>query len=122
MNEGREALPETLGPFGDQKKNNCNVELENRYKSISEKETSNFVKSNGNKNTSRKIDGYMKVFIDWLDNICHENREIHEIEAKKLNMYLARFFLSVRKPDDIEYEPDTLKSNLGSFSPYLRDV
>lgn len=66
MNEGREALPEIPGPFGDQKKNYSNVELKNRYKSISEKETSDFVKSKGNKNTSRKTDGHMKVFIDCL--------------------------------------------------------
>ena len=36
-------------------------------------------------------------------------------------MYLARFFLTVRKKDNEEYEPDTLKSFQSSFQRYLRE-
>ncbi|XP_056009549.1 uncharacterized protein LOC130051556 [Ostrea edulis] len=116
-----EAYLEIPGPNGDQNVNYGNFDVENRFKAISESETTEFIQSKRNKNTSRKTEGHMKVLYDWLVNICDENRRLHEIPAKELNMYLARFFLSVRKPDGGEYEPDTLRGYLGSFSRYLRD-
>ena len=36
-------------------------------------------------------------------------------------MYLARFFLTVRKQDKEEYEPDTLKSFQSRFQRYLAE-
>lgn len=36
-------------------------------------------------------------------------------------MYLASFFLSVRRPDGSGYEPKTLRGFLGSFARHLRE-
>lgn len=105
---------ENAGPSGDD-----NFEVGSRFMQVSEQETSEFVKNNRNKNTARKTEGNVKILYNWLTEVCIEARRLYEIPPPELNMYLARFFLSVRRPGGSEYEPETLRGYLGSFARHL---
>lgn len=55
-----------------------------------------------------------------MTEVCTEARKLYEIPPPELNMYLARFFQSVRTGGS-EYEPETLRGYLGSFARHLRE-
>jgi hypothetical protein len=116
---------ENPGPSGDSGNTLENfelgLELQSRFVTVTELETSTFVQNNRNKNTAQKTEGNTKIMYNWLSEICKETRKMHEIPPTELNMYLARFFLSIRRPDGSEYEPDKIRGYLGSFSRHLRD-
>lgn len=106
---GKDVVRENTGPSGAFR----NFEVGSRFLQVSEQETSEFVKNNRNKNTTRKTKGNVKILYNWLTEVCTEARKFYEIPPPELNMYLARFFLSVRRPDGSEYEPETLRGFLG---------
>lgn len=108
-------------PSGDNNAAYGNFEVGSRFLQVSEQETSEFVKNNRNKNTARKTEGNVKILYSWLTEVCTEARKLYEIPPPELNMYLARFFLSVRRPGGSEYEPETLRGYLGSFARHLRE-
>lgn len=108
-------------PSGDNNAAYGNFEVGSRFLQVSEQETSEFVKNNRNKNTARKTEGNVKILYNWLTEVCTEARKLYEIPPPELNMYLARFFLSVRRPGGSEYEPETLRGYLGSFARHLRE-
>ena len=79
-----------------------------------------FVESMKNKNTKSKTTVDLKNFKEWMRNEhLNEDRNLEDIPSRILDMYLARFFLTVRKQDKEEYEPDTFKSFKSSFQRYL---
>lgn len=109
-------------PSGDNNAAYGNFEVGSRFLQVSEQETSEFVKNNRNKNTAiKKTEGNVKILYSWLTEVCTEARKLYEIPPPELNMYLARFFLSVRRPGGSEYEPETLRGYLGSFARHLRE-
>ena len=87
-----------------------------------ENDTLAFVESMKNKNTKSKTTSDLKNFKEWMRNEnLNEDRNLEDIPPRELDMYLARFFLTVRKQDKEEYEPDTLKSFQSSFLRYLAE-
>ena len=87
-----------------------------------ENDTFAFVESMKNKNTKSKTTSDLKNFKEWMRNEnLNEDRNLEDIPPRELDMYLARFFLTVRKQDKEEYEPDTLKSFQSSFQRYLAE-
>ena len=52
---------------------------------------------------------------------CCEERSIETIAPEDLDLYMARFFISIRKKNDKEYEPDSLKSYQSSLHHYLTE-
>lgn len=85
-----------------------------RYREVTEAETFNFVESMKNPNTKAKTMSDLKKFNEWLLSVGEE-RSIETIAPENLDLYMARFFLSIRKKNDIEYEPDSLKSYQSSL-------
>ena len=83
-------------------------------------DTFEFVESMKNKNTVRKTKGDLKKFEEYLRSL-NESRAVHEIEPSNLDSYMARFFLSAKRSDGREYEPDSLKSFQSSIHRYLVD-
>lgn len=53
-------------------------------------------------------------------NVPDAPLQIEEIEPTGLSRILSKFFISVRRQDETEYEPTTIRSFLQSFSRYLR--
>lgn len=83
-------------------------------------DTQDFINGMKNENTSRKTDGNVKKLKKWLET-KGEHRDVFEIPAPDLNIYLARFFMTIKQDNGQEYEPDTLRSFQGSFQRCLRD-
>ena len=83
-------------------------------------DTVKFVESMKNKNTLRKTKGELKKFEEYLCSV-NEMRPVSEIDARGLDTYLARFFLSAKKNNGEEYEPDSLKSFQLSVNRHLND-
>ena len=91
-----------------------------RFREVSDSETYEFVESMKNQNTQMKTHSDLKKIHSWLESIG-EQRKVESIPSKELDLYLARFFLSVKKKNDKEYEPDTLKAYQASLHRYLAD-
>jgi hypothetical protein len=49
----------------------------------------------------------------------NKNRQIHEISANELYLYLCQFIVSQRQKNGDAYEPVTLRSMISSFERYL---
>ena len=65
-----------------------------------ENDTLAFVESMKNKNTKSKTTSDLKNFKERMRNEnLNENRNLEDIPPRELDMYLARFFLTVRKQD-----------------------
>ena len=59
-----------------------------------------FVESMKIRNTKSKITVNLKYFKEWMRNEhLNEDRNLEDIPPRELDMYLARFFLTVRKQD-----------------------
>ena len=91
-----------------------------RFREVSDSETYEFVESMKNQNTQMKTHSDLKKIHSWLESIG-EQRKVESIPSKELDLYLARFFLSVKKKNDKEYEPDTLKAYQANLHRYLAD-
>ena len=62
------------------------------------------------KNTKQKTKTDLDVFKRWMKSaLPRDQREIHEIPPNQLNQYLRSFFLTVKKKNGEEYEPESLK-------------
>lgn len=112
--------PQVLMGQDGSRRTSDHVNSDSRFKAVTDEDTSIFVESNKNKNTVRKTIGNLKILNSWLES-QHETRQLSEIPPAELNRYLARYFLVVRRNDGTEYEPDTLRCHLGSFSRHLKE-
>ena len=72
-----------------------------RYREVTEAETFNFVESMKNANTKAKTMSDLKKFNEWLLSVGEE-RSIESIPPEILDLYMARFVLSIRKKNDKE--------------------
>ena len=72
-----------------------------------------------NKNTQRKTDTDIRIFITYLRSI-NEFRAPELIQPFHLDRYLSAFFSVVKKHDGNEYEPASLRGMLCSVERYLR--
>ncbi|XP_062595369.1 uncharacterized protein KIAA1958-like, partial [Saccostrea cucullata] len=82
-------------------------------------DTHKFVKNLRNPNTVRKTNSNVNIFRNWLRG-KNESRPIVDLEVIVLDKYLAVFFMTAKKQDDSEYEPETLKSVQSSINRYLK--
>jgi hypothetical protein len=95
------------------------IEQEKRRFTVEEAEL--FIETKKNKNTRIKTTSDVRKFREWL-NEDRENRELHAIPSRELDVYLSRFLLSVRKnKGNGEFEPTTLKGIFTSICRYLKD-
>ncbi|CAG2237633.1 unnamed protein product [Mytilus edulis] len=86
-----------------------------------EREATNaFLAEMRNGNTVRKTKSDVGKFKTWL-NQQNEEREVESIPSPELDLFLARFFMTAKKGDGGEYEPDTLKSMQGSINRFLAE-
>ena len=74
-----------------------------RFMTITNDDTSNFIEEMKNDNTKRKTKSDIKLLTEWLKE-NNELRAIEDISVPELNQYLARFYLSVRSRKNEEYE------------------
>ena len=77
--------------------------IKGRFVGVSQAETDAFVKSMKNPNTKRKTKSDTHIFKERLIT-NNETRLPEEIEKQNLDMYLARFRLSVRSKKKEEYD------------------
>ncbi|CAF0974942.1 unnamed protein product [Rotaria magnacalcarata] len=71
-------------------------------------------------NTIRKTKHEVRRFALYLEDTFGENCPIDELEPEQLCTYLKHYFGNVRKADNTEYEPDTLRSFMLSIERYLK--
>ncbi|CAG2257370.1 unnamed protein product [Mytilus edulis] len=91
-----------------------------RFMTVTNDDTSNFIEEMKNDNTKRKTKSDIKLLTEWLKE-NNELRAIEDISVPELNQYLARFYLSVRSRKNEEYEPDSLKSIQSSINRHLME-
>lgn len=72
-------------------------------------------------NTVRKTKSDLKIFQKYLDSIGKGNTSIETLPEAELDHLLSKFFMSVRKPDGTEYEPNSLSSYQRSIQRHLQD-
>jgi hypothetical protein len=87
--------------------------------------TRQFVDKMTNSNTQQQTTCHIRLFSKWL-NVKSEMRAPEQIEAKQLDLYMAQFFLTIRKDGSCDinhasrqYEPSTLTAMHSSFFRYL---
>ncbi len=95
------------------------IQERDRHVEISEEDTSNLIKNMENSNTRRKTEYDTKLFCDWLVGV-DEQRRLIDIPPGELDILLSRFFMSARKADGSNYEPDSLKCIQNSLCRYLK--
>ena len=89
-----------------------------RFVPVSETETDEIIKREKNKNTLSKTKSVVKA---WLRSTQAEERNPEEIPPTRLDTYLGKFYLGVRKMDGNEYEPDSLTSIQNSIDRDLSE-
>ena len=93
---------------------------EPRFVSVTAEETDTFLESMKNPNTKRKTVSDLTILKEWLTS-NNELRPPEAIEKNILDMYLGRFWLSVRSKKKEDYEPDTLRGIQGSINRHLQE-
>ena len=71
-------------------------------------------------NTIRKTKHEVRRFALYLEDTFSEKCSIDELKPEQLCLYLKHYFGNVRKADNTEYEPDTLRSFMLSIERYLK--
>jgi hypothetical protein len=71
-------------------------------------------------NTIRKTKHEVRRFALYLEDTFSEKCSIDELKPEQLCTYLKHYFGNVRKADNTEYEPDTLRSFMLSIERYLK--
>ncbi|CAC5377808.1 unnamed protein product [Mytilus coruscus] len=94
--------------------------IEERDRAAEQMTTDEFIDQMRNKNTSRKTNSDVNKLKTWLSD-QNELREFHKIPPQELDLLLARFFMTAKKCDGGDYEPDTLKSIQGSINRHLTE-
>ena len=89
-----------------------------RFESV---EVDQFIDLKKNDNTKRKTSSDVALFQRFLKEIHDIDEDLEEIEPELLNIYMAEFFVSVRKSDGQQYEPLSLRSFFASFNRYLKE-
>ncbi|KAH3789420.1 hypothetical protein DPMN_167599 [Dreissena polymorpha] len=80
---------------------------------ITTEDVQKLIKAEDNKNTIRKTLADVSRFQKCLAK-KGKTKAIHNLSVDHLDEYLATYLLSIRKNDDDEYEPVTLRSIVGS--------
>ena len=77
---------------------------------LNDDEIKDFLEAQLPKNTKEKTKTDLDIFKQWMKSaLPRDQRQIHEIPPNQLNQYLRSFFLTVKKQNGEEYEPESLK-------------
>ena len=93
-----------------------------RFVEVKDSDSSEFVVAQRNKNTVRKTDGDVKLFMNWLLSAKSERRSLDILPAPELDKYVAMFILSIKKQGGEDYEPDSLIGKFNSIARHLRST
>ena len=77
-----------------------------KSKLLGDEEIHSFIKNQQQENTVNKTRYDLNVFL----NECGERRQLTEIPPAELKSLLCNFYITAKKKDDTEYEPDTMSS------------
>ena len=95
-------------------------EATERKSLLTSEEIQKFVRSQQQANTVKKTTYDMNVFQRFL-NECGEKRKVVEIPPDELDGLLCNFYITAKKKDNSEYEPDTMSSFSRSIQRFLDD-
>ena len=90
-----------------------------RFVEVSDDDVNAFSEQQENENTKKKTLYDLKIFREFLET-CDEKREIENITPVELQAIIKKFVLAVRKKNDDEYEPSSIRAFLQSIDRYLR--
>ena len=85
---------------------------------LSDESIQNFIKGQQQMSTVKKTMYDMNVFQNFLSEVGEE-REVLSLPPAELDKLLCNFYITVRKKDKTEYEPDTISSFSRSIQRYL---
>ena len=111
-----------LEDFSDEPEDEVSVPAvgqNSRFKNTNEEEKLAFKEGQKNKNTAKKTTYDVKLFLDFL-SFKNDNRQPQDINGQELNKLLEDFFMVVKKKDNTEYEPASLRGILGSITRHLQ--
>ena len=98
--------------------------MSKRFNETNEKDVDEFNESEENQNTKRKteLDVNLIHFYIASEAVWHVNRppRMEELSPSRLDTYLSKFLLAVRKKNGEEYEPTTLRGFVSSVERYLK--
>ena len=84
-----------------------------RFQQVSDEDVFSLISQQKIKNTLSKSYYNLKLLRDFMSGE-NETREIQEISPDQLCAILCKLFVGVRKPDESNFEPVTLRGFLGS--------
>lgn len=90
-----------------------------RFEKVNTDEVYNFIQNQENENTRKKTVSDMKLFTEF----CHsqgESRPIEVLPPEVLDLLFGNFIAVVKKPDNSEYEPSSIRGMVSSLDRYLR--
>ncbi|KAH3712146.1 hypothetical protein DPMN_071825 [Dreissena polymorpha] len=87
---------------------------------ITTEDVQKLIEVEDNKNTIRKTLADVSRFQKYLAK-KGETKVIHNLSVDHLDEYLATYLLSIRKNDDDEYDPVTLRSIVGSIDEKFKE-
>ena len=98
--------------------------MSKRFNEINEKDADEFNESEENQNTKRKTELDVNLIHSYIasEAVWHVNRppRMEELSPSKLDTYLCKFLLAVRKKNEEEYEPTILRGFVSSVERYLK--
>ena len=80
-----------------------------------------FIDSFKNKNTKRKTNVDVNLFKKFAEGRGYRDIDALSMDEDKLDTVISTFFLSVRKSNGENYEPDSLLSMFNSLTRYFKD-
>ena len=78
-----------------------------------------FIEEQENENTKKKTEQNIYLLKQFLA-LKEETRPVENIPPLELNSFISEFIITVRRKDNEEYEPDSLRAMIASFERYLR--
>ena len=78
-----------------------------------------FIEEQENENTKKKTEQNICLLKQFLV-LKEETRPVENIPPLELNSFISEFIITVRRKDNEEYEPDSLRAMIASFERYLR--
>lgn len=100
--------------------NSASCEDNNRFQTVTENDISALKEKSRNKNTAKTTKTWINTFKSWAEE-KHERSDIENIPPKELNIMLERFYTSLRKKDNTDYEPESLAVMQAAIDRYLKE-
>ena len=92
-----------------------------RFPDCDAKELQQFKENAENSNTKKSTKTCLTVWTTWAEEKGY-SPDIVSYEAKELDEKLQRLFAEVRKKDDSDYDPDSLRLMIASLDRHLKET